>query len=175
MKPHLELARKLWKDLLKPHDTAIDATCGNGKDTQILLELLPQGRVVALDIQKEALAKCKEIILSDRVTFLHQSHGNLPKIKGVKLVVYNLGYLPGGDKQLTTMTETTLQSVVGALALISPGGALSIMCYPGHEEGAKEEQKLLQWAEALDPTQWKKSFYTWRIKSPNLLWIKALE
>ena len=56
-----------------------------------------------------------------------------------KLIVYNLGYLPGSDKLLTTKTSSTLLSVEKALSLIAPNGAISITCYPGHEEGKKEE------------------------------------
>jgi hypothetical protein len=50
-----------------------------------------------------------------------------------------------------------------------PGGALSITCYPGHEEGAREEQALLSWVQTLD---WKIFYYVWRPKSPTLLWLK---
>jgi 16S rRNA G1207 methylase RsmC len=175
MKPHLELAKSHWKNHLKPDATVIDATCGRGKDTLALLELVPEGQIIALDIQEEALKSCKEIILSSRVTFLLQSHVTLPSLPGVSLIVYNLGYLPGGDHQVTTLTSTTLQSVHQATTLLAPGGALSIMCYPGHPEGAREQESLLNWAETLDPTRWKKSFYTWRAKSPNFLWVKSLE
>lgn len=87
----------------------------------------------------------------------------------LKLVVYNLGYLPQADHTITTKVETTLASVKIAAQLLLPGGALSITCYPGHEEGAREEQSLLSWVQTLD---WKFFYYVWRPKSPTLLWLK---
>ena len=72
----------------------------------------------------------------------------------IRLVVYNLGYLPKGNKKLTTLTDSTLQSLENALALIQPGGVVSITCYPGHEEGAKEEAALLQKVAQLSPSSW---------------------
>lgn len=90
-------------------------------------------------------------------------------MSALKLVVYNLGYLPQSDHTITTCVKTTLASVNLASQLVLPGGAISITCYPGHEEGAREEQALLSWVQTLD---WKIFYYVWRPKSPTLLWLK---
>ncbi len=173
-KPHLDQAYIYWKNLLKPDDHVIDATCGNGKDALRLVELVPQGHVYAIDIQEIALQKARELIPNSNISYLLQSHTKL--LTGeFKLIVYNLGYLPGGNKNLTTLTETTVESLAKASQIISIGGALSIMCYPGHPEGALEEQAVQKWAEGLDPQKWLITHHTWREKSPTLFFILKLK
>jgi SAM-dependent methyltransferase len=166
--PHLKLAQEYWASWLKAGDTVIDATCGNGKDTQILASLVPQGRVYSLDIQAKALEKAQQHVSAPNVVFLLQSHADFPLSSGVKLVVYNLGYLPGGDKSVTTRAETTLVSVSKAVEISK---AVSITCYPGHEEGAKEAKAVWEWAQNLDPKRWKVDFHQWKPLAPSFLFI----
>jgi len=174
MKPHLDQAYLYWKNLLKPGDLVIDATCGNGKDALRLCELVPQGHVYALDIQEIALQKAKELITHSNISFLLQSHTELPSGE-FKLVVYNLGYLPGGNKNLTTLTPTTLESLEKAAQIIAIGGALSITCYPGHPEGAVEEQAVCSWVQTLDSKKWLITHHVWRERSPTLFFIVKLK
>lgn len=64
--------------------------------------------------------------------------------KGLKLTVvrpqppdcarYNLGWLPGGDKSITTELEDTLESIEAARRLVKSGGMISVMLYRGHAE-----------------------------------------
>lgn len=167
-KSHLKLAHQYWQTWLHPHDVVIDATCGNGKDTQILASLVPQGKVYSMDIQVSALENAKRLVTANHVVFLHQSHIAFPPVKNVKLVVYNLGYLPGGDKMVTTLMETTLISLEKALEVSQ---AVSITCYPGHPEGGKEKKAVLEWSEKLDKSIWTVTHYQWGLPSPSLLWI----
>ena len=177
--PHLMLAHALWKGLLQPSDHVIDATCGNGQDTLVLAQLLYRGRVFAMDMQKRALERTAARVpgsLYPQVELLHVSHETFPSIvrsQEIKLIVYNLGYLPGGDKSLTTRAGTTLASFHEALHLISWRGAISITCYPGHAEGHLEEALLHNRALQLDPACWRVSHFHWtrRRLSPSLLWI----
>jgi SAM-dependent methyltransferase len=174
MKPHLDQALLYWKALLQPHDHVIDATCGNGKDSLLLAGLVPQGHVYSIDIQRVALDKARALIPHSNVSFHEQSHTDLPWTQ-IKLVVYNLGYLPGGNKNLTTVAATTLQSLEQASQIIVIGGALCVMCYPGHPEGAVEEQAVREWTHRLDPEKWTVMFHQWREKSPNLFFIYKLK
>lgn len=162
MKPHLTLAFECWKQILKPSDIVIDATCGNGYDTQRLSCLVPEGMVFSLDIQEKALASAKKRVDAKNVSFLLQSHVELPEIFPVKLIVYNLGYLPKGNKDITTLCYTTLLSLKKGLSLLCPGGAISITCYSGHSEGAREERAVFDFAQTLDPVLWKVQVYEWK-------------
>ena len=153
----LDLAHSFWQKHLTASDNAIDATCGNGHDTLFLAQFLTSGSLFAFDIQEKALANTKKLlqehgIKNQKFCFFQQSHTIFKKSLfncPIKLIVYNLGYLPGSDKKLTTLTQNTLISLEKALDLIIPGGALSIIAYPGHEEGKKETEAIEIWIENL--------------------------
>lgn len=169
--PHLTIAKNYWQAHLRPNDVAIDATCGNGQDTLFLSGLC---HVVGLDIQPEAIAKTGALVPK---AILHRlSHAEIDRIPlpyAPRLIVYNLGYLPGGNKAVTTQTESTLESVQKGLAILAMDGALSITCYPGHEEGLKEEKALLEWAESLPSQKFSVCYHKWinRPRAPTLIWI----
>lgn len=179
---HLDLAQTYWKQLLKVEDWVIDATCGNGKDTLFLASLIPEGRLIGLDIQEAAIRATQALLQDslsrmDHIQLVQQSHQTFPDWipKGsVKLIVYNLGYLPGGDKQLTTRSEETLLSVQAAAQLLINGGVITITCYPGHLEGKNEEAQLVEWSRSLSPKEWSCSHQRWlnRHESPSLLLIQ---
>lgn len=54
------------------------------------------------------------------------------KPESVKLICFNLGYYPSGDKTLTTTQSTTLMAVEASLSAVSPGGLVSVLAYIGH-------------------------------------------
>jgi tRNA G37 N-methylase Trm5 len=180
---HIDLAHKCWAGLVQDGDTVIDATCGNGHDT-LMLAKLNSARVYAIDIQDKAIQASKEYIkmhLSDmeqsKIQWICASHAAFPAHipeGSVRLIVYNLGYLPGGDKSLVTRFDTTLQSLENALRLIMPGGCISLTCYPGHPEGAVEEVAVLDFAARLNPAEWSCCHHRWlnRRQSPSLLIIQ---
>jgi hypothetical protein len=171
-KPHLLQAHEYWENHLKPTDLAIDMTVGNGHDTLVLAKLLPDGYVFGFDIQKKAIEATQARV--PQAHLFHCSHTELKKIPlptPPRLIVYNLGYLPGGDKSITTQVETTLQSLSKALALLDLGGALSITCYPGHEEGKREEEAVFAWVKGLKGVR--VSVHQWleRERAPSLVWL----
>ena len=173
---HIELAHDFWKKILKPGDCAIDATCGNGHDSLFITQLIgPDGELHCIDVQKSAIANTKAKINFpiDRLHFHLGSHEILPPVSP-KLIVYNLGYLPGGDKSLTTLTKTTLKSVQNALEIIQPGGLISITCYPGHPEGKVEQEALLQYVSEISNINYTVSTINCanRPFSPSLIFIE---
>jgi SAM-dependent methyltransferase len=165
--PHLKKAKELWISLLKRGDAVVDATCGNGQDTLFLSQLVRW--VYAVDIQEKAIEATKNLLGESNVSLRLGSHADLSWVpEPVRLVVYNLGYLPKGDKSITTQTETTLQSLESALKIVEPGGAISVMCYPGHEEGQREEGAVLKWMRGRGAEH-----YTWNVekRAPSLFWL----
>ena len=179
-KPHLETAHAFWKDLVTPSDTVIDATCGNGYDTLLLSQLAE--KVYSIDIQQQAITSAQSKLteeLRKKVVFLHCCHSLFPaeiRPASVKLIVYNLGYLPGGNKSQTTQVETTLLSLNRALSLVQPGGAVSITCYPGHAEGKREEEAIQEWIASLD-SKWTFQHHRWlsRLHAPSLIIITEMQ
>ncbi|MES2122983.1 MAG: class I SAM-dependent methyltransferase, partial [Chlamydiota bacterium] len=184
----VDLAQRYWKDLIRPGDWAIDATCGNGRDSLILAELLLKNSsdsgLIVIDIQPQAIALTQELLAKSldayqlkQAHFCCQSHAVFPSLafeKPIRLIVYNLGYLPKGDKNLTTLTSSTLQSLEQAKNCIAPGGMISITCYPGHAEGALEEQALLKELSLFCPKEWNICFHRFlnRNASPSVLLIQ---
>lgn len=179
MKSHILQAHHYWEKIVQPGDTLIDATVGNGQDTLFLAKLLKgSGSLVGYDIQPQALEEAKKRlghISCGLVKLKLQSHIHFEE-KSVKLIVYNLGYLPGGDKRVTTQCESTLKSIQDGMQRIVPGGGMSITCYPGHEEGAREEISLLDFLKAVPKQEWKICYHRWINSplSPSLFWMQAL-
>lgn len=186
--PHLHLAKTYWTEHLRPGDAAIDATCGNGHDTLFLCQLLLKhdaSVVAGLDIQGTAILNTDALLkrsLSEehvkRVLLHRMCHAKIHQIplpSPPRLIVYNLGYLPGGDKSMTTQTGSTLKSIEHALDIVALDGAISITCYPGHEEGEREESALLSFVATLPYSRWKTCYHKWlnRPKSPTLIWIES--
>ncbi len=157
-----ELAHLFWNTYLQIGDTVVDATCGNGNDTLALAKLViqkGQGHIFSFDIQKIAIERSQKLLETsltpsqlEKTTLIHASHTQFEEyLQGqyISLFAYNLGYLPKGDKALHTLSETTLESLNLAFKLLKPGGIISLMCYPGHKEGAIERDLLCEWGAKL--------------------------
>ena len=176
------LAAGYMKAILRHGDVAVDATMGNGKDTQFLCELVgEEGHVYAFDVQKEAVertaARLKEAGYGNRATLLLAGHETMKEHvqSAPRVVMFNLGWLPGAEHIVTTKTETTLTAVQAAIELIVPGGFVSICVYPGHEEGTKELRALLDWAGKLSVREYNvlhHAFINAREGTPELILIQ---
>ena len=146
---------------VKPGDTVIDGTMGNGHDTLALAKLVgPEGTVIAFDIQPMALENTKALLEAEGmkdhpgIRLILDSNANVknyvePGEAGIAAILFNLGYLPGGDKTVTTTKEETLRAVSDAVELVKPGGLVATVLYSGHEQGEEEKQALLDWAKEL--------------------------
>lgn len=147
---HQEIGR-----LVNSGDFAIDATLGNGHDTLLLAKC--GARVIGFDIQDLAIENTRQRLLEegglalDKVTLYKEGHERMlervPKewIGNVCIVMFNLGYLPGGDKRITTRPETTHQALESAYSLLTEGGYLSLVLYPDHEGGNDEASVVKTW------------------------------
>ncbi|ALC82082.1 MULTISPECIES: tRNA (mnm(5)s(2)U34)-methyltransferase [Bacillus] len=144
-----------------PGDIVIDGTMGNGNDTLFLSTLVGKdGHVYAFDVQEQALvntkAKLDQAAIGNTTLFL-KSHEHLtaclPEIihGQVAAAVFNLGYLPGSDKSVTTSAASTISAVGQLLHLLKDKGIIVLVVYHGHEEGKQEKQELLAFCEGLDP------------------------
>ncbi|MEO5913728.1 MAG: class I SAM-dependent methyltransferase [Luteolibacter sp.] len=161
------LAQELLRPVIRPGDVVIDATAGNGHDTVFLAECVGEsGRVLAFDVQEAALVSARERVASagfkNRVKFLHESHvrmGEHVEAGSVAAVMFNLGYLPGEDHNLTTEGQETLAALEEAGKLLKPGGVLSVICYPGHPAGALEAAAVETWMAALANSGWRVARY----------------
>lgn len=145
----------------KPCKVAIDATCGNGHDSEFLLNLGFE-KIFAFDIQQQALDLTKERLSpgqAKRSQLILDGHQNMASYvtEQADCIMFNLGYLPLADKKLTTESATTLAALTAATNLLSEHGIISIMCYPGHPAGKQETQVVQAWTATLDSS--------WRVRS----------
>jgi len=163
--PLTEIAHQDWLSYLGSGGWAIDATAGNGHDTEFLARTVaPDGRVFAMDIQDCAIEATRlrlaQANLTDRVNLVRADHSVIRDVFGcgirgkVDLICFNLGYLPTGDHAITTTKETTLTALYESLLLLNPDGALSVIAYRGHP-GAQEEADCVERFFSRMPSPWK--------------------
>ncbi len=166
---------------IRPGDTVADFTMGNGHDTQYLSQAVgPDGHVYAFDIQAQAVESTKKRLQENNCpknyTLILDSHANAGKYlpETIRAGVFNLGWLPGADKSVTTRRESTLTAVQCALEHLDHGGILLIAVYPGHPEGALEGNMLDEYFRSLSRFQMSVSRFE-IINSPASPFFFAIE
>ena len=166
-------AREMIEDAMFEGACAIDATMGNGYDTLWLCELAGEnGHVFAFDIQSEAVERTFQRLeaagISDRASLFCAGHERMEEFVTVQAdaIVFNLGWLPGAEHGVTTHTDTTLRAVNAALNLLKEDGLMTICIYPGHEEGTRELNALLEWGANLDDRRYDVLLKTY-LNQPN--------
>lgn len=143
-----DLSHYVIKNFIENKGVAIDGTLGNGYDTDFLSSLFD--KVYAFDIQKEA---CINYIdkKKDNVNIINDSHHLFKSYinEPVDCIMYNLGFLPGGNKEITTLHDTSLDSIKSGLDILRSGGIMTICIYRGHNEGKIEETCILEYLKTL--------------------------
>ncbi|MBD3672582.1 MAG: methyltransferase domain-containing protein [Planctomycetaceae bacterium] len=157
-------AHEICGAVLSSGDVAIDATLGNGHDTLFLANTVgPDGRVYGFDIQERAIDLTSERLgdpLRSRVELLRESHAQMETFiaeedRGrIQVIMFNLGYLPGGEKEITTRTESTLAALEASCRLLHPEGVISIIAYPGHDAGLEETEAVAAYLNDLTVNGW---------------------
>ena len=145
----------------------VDATSGNGHDTLFLAQAIgSNGRVFAFDLQASAIAATKSRIdaefpdecMRPQMQYHQACHSTLQERIGshvAKLVAFNLGYLPGGDKENTATSESsTIQALEASFEVLHPGGLVSILAYIGHGPEALQEYAAVEKVLAELPTHY---------------------
>lgn len=155
------LAHNLLEKELTGGNIVIDATVGNGHDTVFLAKLVgKQGTVFGFDVQQQAISTTQQQLKQvqfENFFLFHASHSemdmHIPKRQHgkIKLIMFNLGYLPGSDKTIITQANTTLIALKKSIVLLEANGVLTITAYPGHIGGEEETKQVKLWCEQLDP------------------------
>lgn len=162
---HLVVGRRVEKG-----DKVVDATCGRGNDTLFLARLVGEnGKVYAFDIQDEAIESTSLLLktydLEKRVELIKGNHAEMSRhITGsIKVCMFNLGYLPGGNHAVKTEGENSLRAVKAAVELLEKGGVITIVGYPGHEGGKEEILLIREFVSSLP----QKKFEVWETRFLN--------
>lgn len=177
MLKQLEMAHWMLKDIIKTNDVVVDATMGNGYDTQFLAEL--GANVYAFDVQEEALNATEKrlddagiknqifeknlsnLLTEPSVNLILSGHEKLSEYvkEPIKAAIFNLGYLPKTDKSVVTKADTTLTALDALTNQLVVGGRIAIMIYYGHEGGMEEKDAVIKWTSSLPQKDWEVTSY----------------
>lgn len=177
MLKQLEMAHWILKDIIKTNDVVVDATMGNGYDTQFLAEL--GANVYAFDVQEEALNATEKrlddagiknqifeknlsnLLTDPSVNLVLSGHEKLSEYvkEPIKAAIFNLGYLPKTDKSVVTKADTTLTALDALTNQLVVGGRIAIMIYYGHEGGMEEKNAVIKWTSSLPQKDWEVTSY----------------
>ncbi len=164
------LSHFFLRERIKPGDRVADATCGNGRDTLFLARLVgPDGKVWAFDPQEKALASTRALLTDEGclgwAELVAAGHESIAEFiaEPLRAVHFNLGYLPGGDRDIVTRPEETLVALHHSSRLLLPGGIITVCVYTGHPGGEDEGKAVDEWAAGLSP----RDFNTWLSRQAN--------
>ncbi|AUS70647.1 tRNA (mnm(5)s(2)U34)-methyltransferase [Lactococcus lactis] len=177
MLKQLEMAHWMLKDIIYTNDVVVDATMGNGYDTQFLAEL--GANVYAFDVQEEALNATEKrlddagiknqifeknlsnLLTEPSVNLVLSGHETLSEYvkEPIKAAIFNLGYLPKTDKSVVTKADTTLTALEALTNQLVVGGRIAIMIYYGHEGGMEEKDAVIKWTSSLPQKDWEVTSY----------------
>ena len=129
--------------------------------TQLLMQIIEENsnRWICIPLDKES-QQSGSVILDWHLGCHLQLMRGLMRAS-IKLVVFNLGYLPGGDKSITTLSSVTIATLRESTEALEPGGTISVTCYPGHDEGKDEEQAVVSFAAALPQELFSSYWHQW--------------
>ena len=152
----LPFTHQLLTQHLNDGDTALDGTAGNGHDTVFLAKAVGnRGKVWAFDVQRQAMEQTKARLMAEnllgRAALVEDSHQYIEKYIRQRLdaAVFNFGWLPGGDKNITTSAHSSLAALNSTLSLLNPNGIVVTVLYPGHDSGRVEAEAVEAWAQSL--------------------------
>lgn len=160
----------LIKTYVKEHHICLDGTVGNGNDTMKILNALNgTGKIYGFDIQEDAINHTESLIFdrnyNTEVLLIKDSHEYVDRYikERINFAIYNLGYLPGGDKHIKTDHTSTIISIRKVLDLLAPNGILLITVYLGHPGGMDEYKAINDYLETLE----QKNYNVFKLKFIN--------
>lgn len=163
MKQIIPFAHSLLDETVSKGSVVVDATLGNGHDSLFLSELVGEdGHVYSFDIQEAAIHQSEKLFAEHgihNVTTIFSGHEKASEVLGKRFVesidgcIFNLGFLPGSDKAVTTNSSTTIEAINQIFSLLKPERYIVIVIYPGHEEGQAEKNELLTYLEDFPAKQ----------------------
>lgn len=153
----VQLVHRLLSGMLAPGGLYLDATCGNGHDTLFLCGLAgPDGRVLGLDIQSEAVRATNALLARNGMEAVGQAveadHADLARFAppgSADCVMFNFGWLPGASHAVHSQADNSLRALQAGLDTLKPGGVLSAILYSGKVIGDSEKRAALEFFRAL--------------------------
>lgn len=180
-----EYCHHFLEEFISEGDVCVDATAGNGNDTEFLCRSVGEnGHVYAFDIQKEAIEntgkRLSEANLSERAELILDSHERMRKYikEEAQIIMFNFGYLPGGDHEIATKSESSIRAIEEGLSLLKVNGIMNLCIYSGGDTGYEERDAILSYVKTLDTKKWlviMSSFYNRKNDPPIPVFIIRLK
>lgn len=145
---------------VEPGDICIDATAGRGNDTLFLCQLTgAKGEVMAFDIQADAIEETARLLAEHRcmAELVLDSHENMADYMSegsAACIMFNFGYLPGGDHAIETKAQTSIRAIQAGLSILRKGGIMTLCLYGGSDVQREEKDAILAMLRELDPKQY---------------------
>lgn len=154
----LGLSHQFMAAHIRPGDTCVDATAGRGRDTLFLCRLVGEtGHVLAMDIQAPAVEETRRLLeqegcaaVAQVVQDCHSRLGSYVQPETVDGIMFNFGWLPGGDHTTFSHPETSIAAVQAGMEALRPGGVMSLCIYYGRNNGTAERDALLSFLATVD-------------------------
>ena len=143
MKSMVDLSHEFLKPVLHKQAICIDATLGQGKDTDFFLSQNVH-KVYGFEIQRDVFESTKERFVDQKICFYNVGHEHMEEYihEEVDAIIFNFGYFPQGDPNITTHSSSSVCAVSQALNLLKVKGRMALVMYP-HESG-QEEAKCME-------------------------------
>lgn len=162
-----QLAHQFLTSLPLAGARVVDATLGNGYDARFLAGLLgAEGVLTGFDVQALAVEssrrRVQEAGFAGEMVFYQESHARMREFlapNSQRVVVFNLGYLPGGDEAVITESSQTLAALDAAAEVLEEHAWLLVTCYVGHEGGQAEGEAVEKWFVARAEQGWRVAKY----------------
>src|SRR5262245_9003568 len=149
--PQLEWGRRVLSRLvLQGDEFVLDAGCGSGRLTAELLQRLPNGRVLAVDLSKSMLHEAQRQLGHDgRIQFVRADLSALPLVEAVDVVFSNatLHWVLDHDRLFANLFR-----------VLKPGGKIQAQCGGGPNVARLRERA----AELMRAPEFARSFEQWR-------------
>ena len=153
------------------------------------------GRVLAFDIQPDAVESTRARLAAEGLTaeVVPDSHENMARYaekESAHCILFNLGWLPGGDHAVYTRAESamkaieagldilrTMKAIEAGLDILRSGGLMCVTIYSGGANGYAERDALIPFLAALDDTKYevvRLTFHNWKKDPPIPFFIIKL-
>ena len=151
------MAQRIILPRLIEAEVLVDATAGNGKDALFLAQNSSANAELWLfDIQTRALKASENLLaaadMDKNVYYIKDNHADIDKHinKPIDIIMFNLGYLPGSNRTVTTDAQNTLIAIDKSLKLLKSGGIITVVAYPGYPTGKIETEHVYEYLARLE-------------------------
>lgn len=174
-----EVVDQVLQEMNFDRAVCLDATCGNGHDSLNIIKRLDEnGFLYCTDIQDLAIENTDKLLKEagyKNYKPIKKSHDLFADEieESFRLVIFNLGYLPGSDKKIVTRAETTIKAIDSLIKKLDKDGVIIVVSYLGHPNSKEERESLDKYLKNLSQKDFlveKRQFYN-QVNNPPIVYL----